>query len=46
MSLTDGDHFGYRGHLLYDLVKMSVIRLAFGMAMELRRKQVTSLAVG
>src|SRR5690606_37843534 len=25
VEITDGDNFGYRGNLLYDLVKMSVI---------------------
>jgi NAD(P)-dependent dehydrogenase (short-subunit alcohol dehydrogenase family) len=37
--------FTYRGNIFYDLVKTSVIRLAFTMARELRRKSVTSLCV-
>lgn len=45
VEVTDGDHFGYRGNLFYDLAKMSVIRLAFAMATELRKKRVTALAV-
>ncbi len=45
VEITDGDSFGYRGNLWYDLVKMSVIRLAFGMSRELRRTKVTALAV-
>ena len=45
VEITDGDHFGYRGSMYYDLVKMSVIRLAFAMAVELRRHPITSLAV-
>lgn len=45
IEVTDGDHFGYRGNLFYDLAKMSVIRLAFAMASELRKKRVTALAV-
>lgn len=45
VEVTDGDSFGYRGNLIYDLVKMSVIRLAFGMSRELRRTRITSLAV-
>ncbi|MEW5853750.1 MAG: SDR family oxidoreductase [Myxococcota bacterium] len=45
VEITDGDSFGYRGNLLYDLVKMAVIRLAFDMARELRRHPITSLAV-
>lgn len=45
VEVTDGDSFGYRGNLLYDTVKMAVIRLAFGMHWELRRRGVTALAV-
>lgn len=45
VEITDGDGFGYRGNLAYDLAKHAVIRLAFGMAWELRRKGVTALAV-
>lgn len=45
VEVTDGDSFGYRGSLWYDLVKMTVIRLAFGMSRELRRTRVTALAV-
>ncbi|MFN7135167.1 MAG: SDR family oxidoreductase [Myxococcales bacterium] len=45
VEITDGDTFGYRGTLWYDLVKMTVIRAAFGMALELRKTGVTALAV-
>lgn len=45
VEITDGDHFGFRGNLLYDLVKMSVIRLAFGLSRELRKTNVTALAL-
>jgi NAD(P)-dependent dehydrogenase (short-subunit alcohol dehydrogenase family) len=46
VEITDGDSFGYRGNLFYDLVKLSVIRLAFAMAWELRRHpMITALAV-
>jgi NAD(P)-dependent dehydrogenase (short-subunit alcohol dehydrogenase family) len=45
VEVTDGDFFGYRGNVFYDLVKTSVIRLAFAMAWELRRTRITSLAV-
>lgn len=45
VELTDGDHFGFRGNVLYDLVKMPVIRLAFGLSRELRRTNVTALAL-
>jgi NAD(P)-dependent dehydrogenase (short-subunit alcohol dehydrogenase family) len=45
VEVTDGDHYGYRGTLYYDLVKTSVIRLAFIMATELRKHKITALAV-
>lgn len=45
VEITDGDGFGYRGSLPYDLTKMAVIRLAFAMAKELRDRPVTALAV-
>ncbi|WP_437786015.1 SDR family oxidoreductase [Sorangium sp. So ce1097] len=46
VEVTDGDSFGYRGNLFYDLAKMSVIRLAFAMAWELRRHPgITALAI-
>ena len=45
VEITDGDSFTYRGNLFYDLVKVSVIRLAFAMARELRRRNVTAVAV-
>ncbi|KYF82277.1 short-chain dehydrogenase [Sorangium cellulosum] len=46
VEVTDGDSFGYRGNLFYDLAKMSVIRLAFAMAWELRRHPaMTALAI-
>ena len=45
VEVTDGNSFGYRGNLFYDLVKSSVIRLAFGMAYELRRRNVTAVAI-
>ncbi|MBI3805210.1 MAG: SDR family oxidoreductase [Nitrospirae bacterium] len=45
VEITDGDDFHYRGNLFYDLVKLSVIRLAYGMSEELRPHQVAALAV-
>jgi NAD(P)-dependent dehydrogenase (short-subunit alcohol dehydrogenase family) len=45
VEITDGDFFGYRGNLFYDLVKISVIRLAMAMAYELRKTEITALAV-
>ncbi len=37
VEVTDGDAFGYRGMLVYDLVKMAAIRLAFGLGQEFAR---------
>ena len=45
VEVTDGDSYQYRGNLFYDLVKTSVIRMAFAMARELRRKNVTVVAL-
>jgi NAD(P)-dependent dehydrogenase (short-subunit alcohol dehydrogenase family) len=45
VEITDGDTFWYRGNLFYDLVKTSLIRLAFTMARELRERSVTVLAL-
>src|SRR5258707_4071873 len=45
VEVTDGDSYQYRVNLFYDLVKTSVIRMAFAMARELRRKNVTVLAL-
>lgn len=45
VEVMDGHHEGYRGQMLYDLAKASVVRLAYGMAMELAQTNVTALAV-
>src|SRR6266850_1575277 len=44
-EITDGDAFYYRGNLFYDLVKISLIRLAFAMARELRKRDIVSVAL-
>ncbi|MFZ0317610.1 MAG: SDR family oxidoreductase [Candidatus Sulfotelmatobacter sp.] len=44
-EITDGDAFYYRGNLFYDLVKISVIRLAFAMSRELRKRNVVAVAL-
>jgi NAD(P)-dependent dehydrogenase (short-subunit alcohol dehydrogenase family) len=44
-EITDGDAFYYRGNIFYDLVKISVIRLAFATARELRKQDVASVAL-
>ena len=45
VEVTDGDHYGYRGNFFYDLVKTSVIRMAFSLAKDLRKTNVTALAI-
>jgi NAD(P)-dependent dehydrogenase (short-subunit alcohol dehydrogenase family) len=45
VGIGDGDSYTYRGHLFYDLIKTSVIRMAFAMARELRRKNVAAVAL-
>ncbi len=45
VEITDGDSFTYRGNLFYDLVKTTVIRLAFAYARELHRKNVAAAAL-
>ena len=45
VEVTDGALNGYRGQLLYDLVKASVIRLAYAMAWDLAGRGVTALAL-
>lgn len=44
-EITDGDAFYYRGNLFYDLVKISVIRLAFAMSRELRKHNVVAVSL-
>lgn len=45
VEVTDGDSLRWRGSLFYDLAKTSAIRLAFGLAQELRPHGVAALAV-
>jgi NAD(P)-dependent dehydrogenase (short-subunit alcohol dehydrogenase family) len=45
VEVSDGHHEGYRGHLLYDLVKSTVNRLAYDMAWDLYGTGVTALAL-
>ncbi|MGA8198710.1 MAG: hypothetical protein WB814_01515, partial [Candidatus Sulfotelmatobacter sp.] len=44
-EITDGDAFYYRGNLFYDLVKISVIRLAFAMSRELHKRNIAAVAL-
>ena len=45
VEIGDGDTLGYRGTLFYDLVKVTVSRLAYVMAQELRAYNVAAVAV-
>lgn len=48
VEITDGDSIvnrHYRGNLFYDLVKTTVMRLAFGMAQELRDHHIAAVAL-
>jgi NAD(P)-dependent dehydrogenase (short-subunit alcohol dehydrogenase family) len=45
VEITDGDFYGYRGNIFYDLVKTTVIRLAFIQARELRKHDIAAVAV-
>jgi NAD(P)-dependent dehydrogenase (short-subunit alcohol dehydrogenase family) len=45
VEITDGQGSGYRGQIAYDLVKNTVIRLAYAMAWDLCGTGVTALAL-
>ena len=45
VEIGDGDSYVYRGNLFFDMVKTTVIRLAFAMARELRKKNVAAVAL-
>lgn len=45
VEVSDGHHDGYRGQVLYDLVKSTVNRLAYAMAWDLHGTGVTALAL-
>ena len=45
VEIGDGDTYTYRGNLFFDLIKTTVIRLAFAMAYELRKKNVAAVAL-
>jgi NAD(P)-dependent dehydrogenase (short-subunit alcohol dehydrogenase family) len=44
-EVTDGDGYYYRGHFFYDLVKTTVIRMAFGLSQELAERGLPVVAV-
>jgi NAD(P)-dependent dehydrogenase (short-subunit alcohol dehydrogenase family) len=45
VEITDGDGYWYRGHFFYDLVKTSVIRMAFALSQELQGRDIAAVAV-
>jgi NAD(P)-dependent dehydrogenase (short-subunit alcohol dehydrogenase family) len=45
VEITDGDSYFYRGHFFYDLVKTTVIRMAFSLSQELQGRGITAVAV-
>jgi NAD(P)-dependent dehydrogenase (short-subunit alcohol dehydrogenase family) len=45
VEITDGDAYFYRGHFFYDLVKTTVIRMAFALSQELKDRGIAALAV-
>ena len=44
VEVTDGNTFAYRGTVYYDLVKTSIIRLAFSLSEELKKKNIAVIA--
>src|SRR5262245_2211503 len=44
-EITDGDAFFYRGHFFYDLVKTTIIRMAFAYSQELKERNIPAIAV-
>lgn len=45
VEVTDGDAYFYRGHFFHDLVKTTVIRMAFALSQELSGRGITAVAV-
>ena len=45
VEITDGDGYFYRGHFFYDLVKTTVIRMAFALSQELKGRGISAVAV-
>jgi hypothetical protein len=44
MEIGDGETYTYRGHLFFDLIKTTAIRLALAMSYGLRKKDVAAVA--
>ena len=45
VEITDGDSYFYRGHFFYDLVKTTVIRMAFSLSQDLTLRGIHAVAV-
>ncbi len=45
VEVTDGDTYQYRCHLTYDLVKTTILRMTYGLAMEGAKAGFTAVAV-
>jgi NAD(P)-dependent dehydrogenase (short-subunit alcohol dehydrogenase family) len=45
IEITDGDAYYYRGNFFYDLVKTTVIRMAFALSQELQQRKIPAIAV-
>ena len=45
VEITDGDGYYYRGNFFYDLVKTTVIRMAFALSQELKDRGIAAVAV-
>jgi NAD(P)-dependent dehydrogenase (short-subunit alcohol dehydrogenase family) len=45
VEIGDGDSYMYRGNLFYDIIKTTVIRLAFDVAREFRHKNIAAVAL-
>jgi len=45
VEVTDGDTLGYRGAFFYDFIKVSVMRIAFAMSVELRPARIAAIAI-
>lgn len=45
VEITDGDTLAYRGSIFYDLIKTTIMRLAFVLSVELRPARIAAVAV-
>jgi NAD(P)-dependent dehydrogenase (short-subunit alcohol dehydrogenase family) len=45
VEITDGDAFYYRGDFFYDIVKTTIIRMAFALSQELKERGIGAVAV-